>query len=147
MSVVVYRDGAMASDSAISNDDSSVYANVKMLRLPNGTLIGGVGNAVLVQKWLRWAGLAEDVMSPDGPGPGKDDSFSIILVRTGGPPCVLFPEGWLEYSGAEYMAVGSGAYFAYGALHAGANAAAAVRAAIHFSCTCGGQVQVITHEG
>jgi len=29
----------------------------------------------------------------------------------------------------------------------GANAAAAVRAAIHFSCTCGGQVQVITHEG
>lgn len=146
MSIIVYRDGVMASDSALSNDDSSIYANVKLLRLPDGTLLGGTGDQVLVQKWFRWVRCAEGPIPPE-PLPTKDKEFSILMVRPGEPPRSLFPDGWLEYSGAEYMAVGSGAYFAYGALHAGANAAAAVRAAIHFSCTCGGQVQVITHEG
>jgi hypothetical protein len=71
-----------------------------------------------------------------------DDWARLIVFADGHPPLVyeVAPRPTVHYG--PFGAWGSGRDFAIGAMAAGADAAAAVRAAIQFDTNCGGEIDV-----
>lgn len=143
MTVIAYRAGIMASDSRLTAGDHIVPGGYsKIRRLPDGTLIGGCGTAVGIEALFEWAvgnrklkppkvckGGDMLMVSPDGTITQMEGRYPFTLRDTGG-----------------YYAQGSGGDVALGAMHQGASAVDAVKAAIAHNAACGGEVQVLALE-
>lgn len=152
MTVIAYRDGYIASDTQISGEYLKILTTPgqpKILKVKD-TLFGTCGDAVGGRRWLKWAEKhwrsENDTAMCPYPYPDSDNEFNVIRVDPDDTVHVLFREGWLSYGHQPYFAIGSGADIAFGAMYAGANAAAAVRAAIHHGVSCGGMVNVLCRE-
>jgi 20S proteasome alpha/beta subunit len=143
MSVVVYRDGIMASDSRVSEDDVVWGHTPKIMRLSSGCLLGYTGDAdarFIIK-------LLDKVKTPSKiPTSVKLKSFDKVDSEV----LLVFPsgEGWFIVAGKEgeaipaltmgdFTAIGSGSHFALGALEHGATAIQAVRIACKRVSSCG----------
>lgn len=138
MTTVAYRKGVMASDSSCWEGGTHTHAVRKVWRV-RGILIGCAGNMSDIHAFVRWvkAGADED----DYP---RMKSLQAIMARPDGK-VVCFEGGSYHPIVVRdpYCAVGSGSPVALGALHHGASAVEAVRAARHHNEGTKGRVNSV----
>ena len=149
MTVVVYKEGVMASDSLASwgNRPSSEQ---KIWNTENALL--GIAGAIVAKRfvleWLREQhnGINED-LSCDIPELYKLDYTAMIVCKRSGDVFFL-GSGEDDVISIEKMskveAIGVGRSLALGALAMGATAQRAVRVAIENNIYCGGEIQKIS---
>lgn len=134
MTIVVYRDGVIASDSASWSEDTCCGSIKKCGRSEKGLLWGVTGQALVVQDVAKWA---DDPMSEP---PTYDDQNEVIVVWPDGTVKHLEKGRWTDLL-APYHVAGSGMDIAMGALMMGATAVQAVAAAIEHNAYCAGEIQ------
>lgn len=108
----------------------------------DGWIIGCSG-----EKCPPMAGLAKWFGSKKGlesRKPWPRYKFNLLLLSPDGVLYLLDEKGDLEAVKEDFWAVGSGAEICIGAMSQGADATAAVRAAIKFASGCGGEVRTET---
>lgn len=123
MTTIAFDGKSIASDSGVWADETMICRMTKLHRLKNGSVVGFCGDA---KEWLpaiQWLegetendkaklGLCMLVVSPKGKITQYEGTTPIRVSRT------------------KYIAIGTGSAIALGALHHGATAVEAVRAAI-----------------
>ena len=141
MTVIAYRDGVMAGDTATSwGDDIRTFRKTKVFRFDIGgtiMLVGVSGESASSQKFINWM-LAG--MSPPPPEMTKGEDFVVLVVHDDG--CIeLWTEKMVPVATAEsYFAIGNGMGQALCAMDAGATAEQAVGITIRRHPGCGGEV-------
>ncbi len=146
MTVIAYRDGVMASDTA------SYFGNIvsprvrKLARGNDGVLYGVCGDGAASDAFLAWVKGGYQGPRPD-PVKASDDgsNFEILIAERGKPLRMRHYDGESVFYG-DYMAIGSGQPVALGALFSGSSAVMACQAAIAHYSHCGGQVETISFE-
>ena len=124
MSTIVYRDGIMAADTrAFAGYNLPIGTKTKIRFAPTGALVGvSTSKPGMSEAFMNW-------ICDDGPEPAEYDLQAMIVEQTGEIYYYrgsLMPAGPLE---ADFMAIGSGAEAALGAMHMGATAEQAVEIA------------------
>lgn len=137
MTIIVYKDGILAADSLIS-DGNLGWGNIKKIaKTKSGYLAGSAGHQSKVIDFLVWAKKEDFSTLP----PTKHcDNESIIITPKGE---IWFYENSHNFVKMKnnFIALGDGAAIAMGAVFMGANAQEAVKAAIAYCITCGGDVR------
>jgi hypothetical protein len=145
MTTIVYRDGVMAADSrAYGGTGKELGHKTKIRRLDDGTLIGCSTNQVgLGEAVLDW--YARGAKQDDAPKPASVE-LTFLAVKPNGEGYYasdsFFLSGPLQ---APFFAIGSGAYAAQGALHAGASAERAVEIACLVDVWSGPPIVTLSH--
>lgn len=138
MTVVAYRDGVLAADSAASDGDTIAHDIKKCWRI-RGNLIGCAGFVTDITKFILWFrdGADEDEFP-------KMRDLSALMVT---PDAKIYSYDQLGPAPTEctskYVAMGSGGAIALGAMYAGADAVTAVKAAIKHSHGCAGPIRTL----
>jgi hypothetical protein len=143
LTTIAYRDGTISADTRISYSSFRNGSRDK-LALTKHYIVALAGSTCFRGPLEQWAneGCPEDAV-PDCLLE-NDGEFQAMLVDPDGN--VFFVErGFLVPVLADYAAIGSGAYFAYGAMAHGANAAEAVAAAALHDHHTGGNIQSLHH--
>jgi ATP-dependent HslUV protease subunit HslV len=139
MTTIAYRDGVLAADSLITagNRIATSVSATKIVRLSDGRLLGHCGQMRHMKPLIAFLeGRAERY-----PDMEKDATAMVVHLdgrvelHYGRHPDEAFEED------AEFFAIGSGAELALGAMAVGASAIDAVRAAIRFDTSSGGEVK------
>jgi ATP-dependent HslUV protease subunit HslV len=138
VTTIAYRDGVMAAEgrSTLSGTILTDHS-LKIVKLSDGALFALAGEDAYVAPLLAY--LEEE----DAELPTADNSpFTAVLVEVDGTIKVY--EGVGDFSPAEtdFIAIGSGSAYAYGALDIGATAEEAVRVATKRDPQSGGSIQV-----
>lgn len=138
MTIIAFKDGVLAADSAFVQEDMMFGTAEKIWRRQDGTLVGGHGDAGYCEQFREWVMSGEEGEPPAGPE--TEDGYSCgLIVR---PDCSLeihTPRGVLPFNGP-YYAMGSGSALAIGAMAFGATAQEAVQIAADHCCWCGGPI-------
>jgi 20S proteasome alpha/beta subunit len=138
VTTIVYRDGVIAADTRVSfgNDGWIKPERIgKITPLPDGSFFAAAGNQGVWGKLLRW------FLEPQGERPDVPDC-DVLVVRRDGTVEYFCDAGFRLIKGP-FVAIGSGAPPALGALHAGADAETAVRIAMLVDPYTGGEVDVV----
>lgn len=134
MTIIVYRDGIMAADSAVFAGDRYCGLSKKIVRNERGEIAGAAGMRANCQAFFAW--FLGDKGAP--PAFIKDDGgLSALIVGVDG--CVSrMDENGIVYLSMEhhYHVAGIGADIACGALELGATAEQAVRVACKINAWC-----------
>lgn len=129
MTTIAYRDGVLAADMLIAYSSFTNGRRNKIRKMPNHVV------AMAGEVWLRepleeW--VVDGCQKTEVPDIllDNDDKFSaLILPRDNSQRVYQFDKGFLVPVFADYIAIGSGAMFAIGAMAHGASAMEAVTAA------------------
>lgn len=135
MTTIAYRAGVLATDSlsVIDGKGRLPGRSLKIWRLKDGTLAAGAGDAFAIANALRAKDNWQNI---------RVDGYGSQVLSVHGKIVRIHQQGSvIEMAGAKFTAIGSGAVAALGALHAGASAVEAVRAAIKVDIFSGGPVQ------
>jgi hypothetical protein len=139
MTIVVYRDGMLASDSCVSDDGVPTGSFQKIIRTPR-YLVGATGDAEGMILAMRW-GMANFRQS------AKDKALAnceATIIRINSKGVVEFWEGSAFYEvTAPFHAIGGGQHYALGALAHGATAEEAASIACQYSAVCKGPIHVL----
>ena len=144
MSILVYRDGIIAADRRVSYGDlvPAWTTMKKIVRFDgDGSIGGSIGSPSLVEEFqLYFKTGTLDLFNV----PNNADWMGIIVEPSGKIICrdALGTHG----ISPPYVAIGSGAVAAYGALFMGATAEQAVAAACEIDPTCGGGIDQFSLE-
>lgn len=137
MTVIAYRDGIMAADSAVWGDQIIVEHVRKIWRLADGSLFGCSGRLCDAQACADWL-----LNGGDKPAPAEKGYFTALVAA---PDGVVRRIEWdmrpFEITGP-YHTCGAHMEFLHGAMAAGASAEEAVRLAIRYGDSAAGEVQV-----
>ena len=148
MTIIVYRDGVMASDSWITSGSMVTGEAVKIARTDTGWLAGAAGAAENCVAFLRF--MRDFCLS--GPFDESvrftvvtDDDFMGIAVQPDGTVWKFGSRGIPYQVTAPWHAIGAAAAecTAVGAMFAGASAEQAVQACMARCCWIGGKIQVV----
>ena len=140
MTIVVYRDGVIAADSAGSRGDRLVGYFTKITKTDAGMLAGAEGEAGCIETFLKWV---REGCTPDNVPDFKEDHVSGFTVN---PRGVITGYNWMFQPYVvdwPFYGVGSGYAVAQGAMEAGATAERAVEIAIKYCDGCGGPVKTL----
>jgi len=121
--------------------DTVLSHAVKMIQTSNGSIYGVVGSCRFSDALFAWARSGEEGAMPamrDG-----DNSCSMIRITRARVISLIDDGAVLPTWAMDYCAIGAGAAVALGALHAGASAPDAVRAALVHSDAARGDVQIL----
>jgi hypothetical protein len=144
LTTIAYRDGTISADTRISYSSFRNGSRDK-LALTKHYIVALAGSTCFRGPLEQWAneGCPEDAV-PDclleNDGEVPSDARSILTATFSSSSA-----GFLVPVLADYAAIGSGAYFAYGAMAHGANAAEAVAAAALHDHHTGGNIQSLHH--
>jgi hypothetical protein len=145
MTIIAYKDGIMAADSACWSDGyTQEVPYPKLTRSPGGSVVGmagHLGDAWLLREWVL-AGMPED-RKPDFGGT-EEEQPDVMMAK--GDGTLWFARGALRFSPVpQPKCIGgrAAANFVEGAIAAGASAEEAVRLAIQYHQWAGGSVQVM----
>ena len=134
MTTVAYRDGVMASDSSCWEGSTNAHSVKKVWKI-RGCLVGCSGNMADIHSFVRWVkdGAAEDEYP-------RMKSLSAIVASDLGVSA--FEAGSFHPIPVvgKYCSVGSGSSVALGAMHHGATAVEAIRAARHHNEATKGRI-------
>ncbi len=139
----IATDGKTMSCDSQASIDENLIANLdvkKIHHLPDGSVIGGAGVQYELEHYIRWL---QDPNRDENKEPYPGDNNYIKLTPDGG--IFMFARKghpWHKLDGP--WAIGSGANFAIGAMHAGGTPAQAVAAAIRYDKGSGGKIQTLT---
>lgn len=141
MTTVAYRNGILAGDKAIFVTDH-LTTSTKIWRLKDGRLVGGSGLLSVVNVWREW-------LENGGDRPAiladKEDGIRGVIIDTQGRMWRHDPYGvWLDEG--EFLAIGSGAHHALGAMAFGASAAQAVKVASQFDPWTSSEINILCLE-
>lgn len=137
MTIVAYRAGIMAADTASwSGDMVSAYVR-KIVRSPTGVLIGACGETADCRALLQWAEEGAHLAKC----PKKISAQALIVA--GDQAVHMCDNGKIYDVHGEFFAIGSGEDFALGAMAAGASAEEAVRLCFGRVAHVGGDVDVM----
>lgn len=142
MTVWAYRDGVLASDSLVLVDRMICGQMRKVIKSGSGWLAAGAGNATDMNQFLRWV---EDGKEEDSAV--KLENLEGFLVSPKGETFIVEADLHPMKIEAEFHAGGSGAAFAIGAMARGASAIEAVKIAMEYNSSCGGDIQVVRLKG
>ncbi|WP_045366102.1 hypothetical protein [Methyloceanibacter caenitepidi] len=146
MTVIAYRDGVLAADTACSCGSRVVEGMVKIARRKDGVLGAACGAASFVGEWLKWVtGERDDQPKPSVIDKDGTCSGTGFLFHPSGLITVFDDEGSFDLL-PRYYAAGGGDAVALGAMFVGADAEAAVRAAIEHNAHCAGDISVLRHD-
>lgn len=139
MTIVTVRDGVIASDSMIGNELVFGYVD-KIFPVKIGNwdcgYIGVAGDYVEIKKFVgRLTGGELEMPVPEP----SDKGTEFIWLDANGVVNYSDGNAWFEIQ-SPCHAIGSGLEIALGAMHAGANAEQAVKAAIDLSSTFSGKI-------
>lgn len=141
MTTIAYRDGIMAADDSCWACDTRTYNVKKLYRLKEGSLLGISGNLAAATRLIAF--LQSDESKP----PPRLAGASAILVRQNGR-IFKFEDGTaIPMLRTKYIAGGSGFMVALGAMHAGATAVEAIKAAIAHDNSTQGRVYSLKLRG
>ena len=153
MTVIVYRDGVIASDSAAYRQGSLTHGVRKIFKGPKtGNLYGIAGTYSIVTPFIKWLDNGE---KGDMPNPnhdpmvteylGEDDNLTIMIINKDSKRIDLLHAIGLEIgiTSDPYMAIGAPIDTALGALYMGATAKQAVKACIHYSMYANGKIETL----
>lgn len=136
MTVIVVRDGVMAADTASWCGQIIVAHRNKIRRLHDGRLFAGTGERASADACFDWLdGRAEK------PPPEERDAFAALILGPGGIERVDY-KFRTHADNQEFAFAGAHGELLFGALAAGASAEEAVRIAIRYGDSAGGEVQV-----
>jgi hypothetical protein len=143
MTIIAYRDGVLAADTAAHNGATRICGVTKIARREDGVLAGASGGPDFMGEFLRWVRGEKS----ERPTPIKDSDGTDMGA-------LFFPDGRIEIYESNgmfeitpgYYAMGSGRDQALGAMFLGAGAVQAVRAAIAHDAYCGGEITVLRHH-
>lgn len=136
MTTIVYRDGVIAADRQ-AETGGTVTRCTKLFRL-EGFVIGVSGNLAVGIAFKRWFEGDQDGDCP------LDDSTDALVMNTQTGVC----EHW-ETPGIgipvedDFVAIGSGAELAYGAMEMGADAKKAIKVASKWDSSTGNGIQAV----
>lgn len=142
MTVIAYRDGILAADSKIVEDDVNCGEVEKIVKCPDGSLAGACGNYSYLCDFLEWAKM-EDRDEYDPPKwIDRDCDYGLLILPNGEAHCYYYKSHkvWVN----KFIAMGSGQSVALGAFYMGATAEQAVEAAIRYNNYCGGPILTLT---
>lgn len=144
MTTIAYKDGVLAADSRISDEDGHVWtdAAVKIWRLPDGSLLGASGDdeiSVMVYAQMKEAAVNKRNAVMSMP---EDADFNGILIKANGDLFVSEGSVWTRWY-EDFVAIGSGKRCAMTALRLGHTAEEAVAAGVAGDCFSGGPIKVI----
>lgn len=157
MTIIVYQNGIIAADTQTTDKGLAVSNHAKIARNRNKDLAGAAGSVEWCARFLKWFSEGEN-----GPPPvildsrnkeGNHDEAFIVRNRSSRRWCLCLESDsetpyvlhFREQFGYGY-AIGSGSAIACGAMIAGADPVAAVKAAIAMDNSCGGSVVTMGHE-
>jgi len=155
LSTIAYRDGVLAGDSLVTTQTTVIGQKQKVFDVIAGEndekryLVGVVGCISDIEAFVRW--VRDDFSPHSHPrrelGDGEDLAEAIVVnPQTSRIGLFAGPDFEAEYIDAPYYALGSGAKFALGAMHAGAGAELAVEAAKEHDLRTGGSIRVVQLE-
>lgn len=142
MTIICYRDGIMAADSATFSSDVIVSTGNKIIRTASGGLIATCGKNVDCRAVRAW--VAADCLGP--PPPLKDPSaedFGAIYVKADRSVFVIQSDMILQPVNADFHANGYCRDIAFGAMAAGASAEFAVAICLKYGQGVGGPILVM----
>ncbi|MBS3648768.1 hypothetical protein KEU06_09030 [Pseudaminobacter sp. 19-2017] len=158
MTVLVYRDGVLASDSQLIRRNWNVLGHAeKIARVDvdgEAYLVGGTGEAPYVAKFIRWCRSDNfpkflqnlEYSSPRIEPTGKDDNCTGFVIKPDGV-CIRFEGDDPPYEvESEWHVFGSGDMIAVGALEMGATAERAVEVCIKHDILSDGPIQVVRRD-
>ena len=141
MTTIAYRNGILASDTGTCCGGSMFGHINKIARRENGDMAGAAGGAAYNYAFIEWFKAGEIGSIPEAME--TQDSYDRgVIFRSSGEIEVYEPRGKFVVT-ADYYALGSGRAEAIGAMHAGADAEGAVRAAIEHDPHSGGRIVVL----
>lgn len=144
MTIICYKDGTLASDSAVDLCGVMSLSVCKIAKSPDGSVGGASGCGSDCEQFLDW--LRQD-------RPAKHD-MRVRPEDDEDAMCAFYvlPNGWIGvvYNALEqgvhegpWYAEGTNNTFAMGAMAAGASAEEAVRLTIQHCKGCGGEIQTL----
>lgn len=154
MTVIVYSDGTLTSDSLMTADDI-YYSDVQKVKKYKDCIIGVYGNYMECTKYfsmLEDFAECEDKLDflidfSDSSSISKD-SGALLVFKDNDTVKVAVLEGTSSFvlNSPGYLTEGSGGNIALGAMYMGATPKEAVEAAKKLSRTCGGATQMVSIE-
>lgn len=141
MTVIVYRNGVMAADTGCFSGSVIVgVAEEKIIRLPDGSLLGCAGSKGDIWQFRAWA---MEGFQPDKRPKDFDDFGALHVAQDGaiteyGKSCYPYP------APPEWGYQGAGEDFVHGLLVAGLSAERAVELAIQHYAWAAGTVQAMS---
>lgn len=139
MTTIAFDGRSLAADRRANFGDMVLHGAAKIERLEDGRLIGAAGNASICQIWRDWmrtGGDRPEILYDD------EEFINGIEVKQNGD-CWLHGRYASVKIETPFVAVGSGAHFAMGAMATGANAVQAVNIAAQFDPSTGGKIDLI----
>ena len=152
MTVIAYRDGIMSCDTMASWSGDVNYGHCK-IGATRHFVMGFAGSFAYARAMYDWIESldCDPTQMPDpfkfyksGDNLPDIHDLSTLLVERGSRKMwAVMSSGLVAPIHGEYEAMGSGGRFALGAMHAGATAMGAAKAAIHHDEGCGGEVLLV----
>lgn len=142
MTVIVWKDGIMAADTAAWEDTICVTTDChKIHRIRDGSLIGCCGEWGEIERFVRWMDAGQPDPKPDF-AQGDDDGFGALVVSPLGR-VTTWTEKMVEQvaTGESGMVIGTSHKYLMGMLLAGLSAEEAVALAIERCAYVGGHVE------
>lgn len=140
MTVIAYRSGIIAADSAVWRGDYVSGSVRKIRRLPDGGLAAASGSMTIMQWFLQRMETGEDFSHP--PIDPDNGGFAGLVLRANGDLFACDLNMVLYEVKAEWFALGASSGFTAGCLAAGASADEAVRLTLKWTDAGRGDIQV-----
>jgi ATP-dependent HslUV protease subunit HslV len=137
VTTLAYKNGELAADSLVWEDNTAVGTIEKIGRFPDGSMWGFCGKVAhlhILRSWMSWPFFDEP--------PEIRDSALIIVTRTG-EVRVWEEDGWVEFN-APFYSWGHGHQICLGAMAMGATARQALEIAADMDSCTGGAIMVLT---
>jgi ATP-dependent HslUV protease subunit HslV len=140
MTTVAYRDGVMAADSSCWEGSTNAHSVRKVWKIRK-CLIGCSGNMSDIHAFVRW--IKDGAIEEEYP---RMKQLAAIVATSDGKVC-SFESGSFHPIPVvgKYCSVGSGADVALGAMHHGATAVEAIRAARHHNEATKGRIITVKY--
>lgn len=139
MTTIVFKKGVMAGDSQITDGNHNFSQVQKVFKL-DGYLLGVAGTFSECQGYKSWIETSMDMKV--FPEETEVDGCA-LLYDTNKELLYLLEKNEKIILGDEFVAIGSGAQFAIGALEQGASAKKAVQVASKYDVYTGGDIKVV----
>jgi len=136
VTIVCYKNGVICSDSGILKGNIKSGTASKIIKTKSGWLVGAAGDLCAIQKFFKWAKKEPRIRTHQD----YLKSFSGLIIKPSGKVIEFYYDGYCRVD-SDFVAMGSGAEIAIGAMAFGASARQAVECTIEYHNECGGEIQ------
>ena len=139
MTVIAYKNGILASDTAVWSRSVCIGHVEKIIRTPGGIMAGSCGDSVSGDQFRQWV-LSGRKKRWEPPS----TEIEAIVIEKDGTVTRYYGASKTPYTAeSPFYAIGCGYELALGAMAAGATAEDAVKIAIKYHSHCGGKVIIL----